>query len=390
MYPFRIDIPQADLDDLNQRLASTRWPSELPNVGWTRGVPVGYLRELAEYWRTTYDWRKAEEQLNRYPQFMTKIDGADVHFLHVRSPEPNAMPLILTHGWPGSIVEFMDSIGPLTDPASYGGNPADAFHLIVPSIPGHGFSGPLTQTGWDIRRIARAWAELMGRLGYESYGAQGGDWGSFISLELGKLDPRHVAGVHVNLLLTPPSGNPAEMEGLSAVDRIRIGRLARYHAELSGYARVQATRPQTVSYGLHDSPVGQLAWIIEKFREWTDSPNLPEDAIDRDLLLTNVMLYWLTGTAGSSAQLYYESNEYLRGWFMPGARDPMIVPIGVAVAQPDVTPPVRAFAERDLPTITHWQEYDRGSHFFAMEEPDLFVHDVRLFYRSLRPAMTTS
>ncbi|WP_326551890.1 epoxide hydrolase family protein [Micromonospora sp. NBC_01813] len=387
MYPFRIDIPQKDLDDLHRRLSETRWPTELPGVGWSRGVPLDYLKELVEYWRTTYDWRKAEHQLNAYPQFTTEIDGENVHFLHIRSPEPTAMPLLLTHGWPGSIVEFLPSIGPLTDPAAHGGNPADAFHLVVPSIPGHGFSGPLNQTGWHIPRIAHAWAVLMSRLGYESYGAQGGDWGSFISLELGKIDPQHVAGVHVNLLLTPTSGDPAELDNLGEVDRVRLDRLERYQTELSGYARLQATRPQTVSYGLHDSPVGQLAWIIEKFREWTESSNVPEDAIDRDLLLTNVMLYWLTGTAGSSAQLYYESNEYLGKWFTPGAREPLTVPIGVAVATPDVTPPVRSFAERDLPTIIHWQEYDRGSHFFAMEEPDLFVHDVRLFYRSLRPAL---
>ncbi|GAA2359829.1 microsomal epoxide hydrolase [Catellatospora methionotrophica] len=390
MYPFRIDIPQAELDTLRQRIAQTRWPSEPAGVGWSRGIPLDYLKDLAEYWHTTYDWRKAEERINQYAQFITRIDGANVHFMHVRSPEPDAMPLVLTHGWPGSIVEFLDAIGPLTDPVAHGGDAADAFHLIIPSIPGHGFSGPLAQTGWDIPRVARAWVELMSRLGYEEYGVQGGDWGSFISLEMGRIAPRQVTGVHVNLLLTPPSGDPAELAGLSATDRIRIGRLARYHAELSGYAQVQGTRPLTVAYGLHDSPVGQLAWIMEKFKEWTDSNGAPEDAIDRDLLLTNVMFYWLTGTAGSSAQLYYDSGTYLRRWFMPGPRDVMTVPIGVAVAKPDVTPPVRRFAERDLPTISHWAEYDRGSHFFAMEEPDLFTHDVRLFYRSLRPEFAAS
>ncbi|WP_412543633.1 epoxide hydrolase [Longispora sp. K20-0274] len=387
MRPYRIEIPQADLDDLHRRLADTRWPSELPGVGWSRGVPLAYLKELTEYWRTRYDWRAAEAHLNTFPQFITEIDGADVHFLHVRSPEPDALPLILTHGWPGSIVEFLDSIGPLTDPRAHGGDPAQAFHLVVPSIPGHGFSGPTRQTGWDVPRVARAWAELMARLGYSSYAAQGGDWGSFISLELGRIDPEHVVGVHVNLLLTPPSGDPAELEGLDAGDLDRLGRLANYHQDLSGYAKVQATRPQTVSYGLSDSPTGQLAWIIEKFQEWTEAVDAPEDAIDRDRLLTNVMLYWLTGTAASSAHLYYESNAYLGQWFMPGARPVVEVPIGVAACRPDVTPPVRKFAERDLPTITHWSEIDRGSHFFPMEQPTLFVEEVRRFFSSLRPAV---
>ncbi|GHJ44226.1 microsomal epoxide hydrolase [Catellatospora sp. TT07R-123] len=387
MYPYRIDIPQAQLDDLHRRVTETRWPTEPAGLGWSRGIPLDYLKELADYWVNTYDWRKAEERLNQYPQFMTEIDGANVHFLHVRSPEPDATPLVLTHGWPGSIVEFLDSIGPLTDPVAHGGTAADAFHLVIPSIPGHGFSGPLTETGWDIPRVARAWVELMNRLGYDRYGVQGGDWGSFISLEMGRINPDQVIGVHVNLLLTPTSGDPAELEGLSEVEHVRIARLNNYHADLSGYAKVQSTRPLTVSYGLHDSPVGQLAWIMEKFREWTDSAGLPEDAVDRDLMLTNVMLYWLTGTAGSSAHLYYDSGNYLGKWFMPGPREVMNVPIGVAVAIPDVTPPVRTFAERDLPTISHWEEYDRGSHFFAMEEPDLFVHDVRLFYRSLRTAL---
>jgi microsomal epoxide hydrolase len=384
MEPFRVQVPEADLDDLRRRLSNVRWPRELPEVGWTRGVPLGYLRELAEYWRTDYDWRAAEERLNQLPNFVTEIDGARVHFLHVRSPEPHATPLLLTHGWPGSVVEFLDVIGPLTDPAAHGGDPADAFHLVIPSLPGFGFSGPTDEAGWGVNRIARAWAELMSRLGYDSYGAQGGDWGSFVSLELARVDPEHVVAVHVNLLLTVPSGDPAEMAALTEADQARLGRLARYDAELSGYMRLQSTRPQTLAYALTDSPVGQLAWIVEKFFEWTDSKDSPEDAVDRDVLLTNVTIYWLTATAGSSAELHYEAAADM-GALLTGAPPPPVgKPMGVAVFGADVTPPVRGIAERAYPTITHWTEFDRGSHFAALEQPDLLVEDVRDFFRPFR------
>ncbi len=258
--PFRIDIPPADLDDLRDRLARTRWPDELPDAGWTYGVPVSYLKELAEYWRTSYDWRKYEAKLNAFPQFTTTIDGQNIHFLHVRSPEPDALPLILTHGWPGSIAEFMDTIGPLTDPRARGGDPADAFHVITPSIPGFGFSGPTREPGWTTRRVAAAWAELMSRLGYRRYGAQGGDTGAIVSPELGRLDPDHVIGVHVNNLGTFPSGDPAELANLSEADQARLQWMQRWGSDMSGYAIVQATRPQTLAYPLTDSPVGQLAW----------------------------------------------------------------------------------------------------------------------------------
>jgi epoxide hydrolase len=301
MVPFRVEIPQADLDDLHRRLDSTRWPHELPGAGWSRGVPLGYLKELAAYWRTSYGWRAAEARLNQFPQFTTVIDGVRVHLLHVRSPEPRALPLLLTHGWPGSVAEFLHVIGPLTDPGAHGGDPPDAFHLVIPSIPGYGFSGPTGQPGWDFARIAAAWAELMRRLGYHRYAAQGGDVGALISLTLAGLHPERVAGVYVNFLPTPPPGDPAQLAGLSEAEQSRLGRMARFAADLSGYVKVQSTRPQTLAYGLTDSPAGQLAWIAEKFREWTDSAEVPEDAVDRDQLLTNVMLYWLTATAGSSA-----------------------------------------------------------------------------------------
>lgn len=385
MRPFRIEIPQADLDDLHRRLAATRWPSEMPDVGWERGVPLGYLRELTDYWRTTYDWRAAEEQLNRFPQFVTEIDGVNVHFLHVRSPEPTALPLILTHGWPGSVAEFLDVIGPLTDPGAHGGDPADAFHLVIPSIPGYGLSGPTGRTGWDVPRVARAWATLMRRLGYGRYVAQGGDWGSPISLQLGLADPEHVAGVHVNMLVTFPPEDFTGPADLDDSDRARLEHAGEFAQDGLGWQRIQSTRPQTLSYALTDSPVGQLAWIVEKFREWTDSGKAPEDAVNRDRLLTNVMIYWLTATAGSSAQLYYESArlslDFARTW---GGPWPLTVPVGVAVFPADATRPIRAFAERAVPTITRWTEFDRGGHFAAMEQPGLLVGDVRAFSRTLR------
>ena len=383
MRPFRIAVPQEDLDDLRRRISATRWPDDSPGPEWERGVPSSYLRELADYWRDGYDWRAAETELNQYPQYLTEIDGATVHFLHVRSPEPNALPLVLTHGWPGSVAEFLDVIGPLTDPRAHGGRAEDAFHVVVPSVPGYGFSTPLPGPGWNTHRIAGAWAELMRRLGYDRYAAQGGDAGSVISLELGRVDPDRVVGVHVNMLMAFPSGEPGEMEGLGEEDQARLGLLARFDTELSGYMKVQATRPQTLAYALSDSPVGQLAWIVEKFREWTDSVKCPEDAVDRDRMLTNVMLYWLTASAGSSAQYYYEgAAEVAR---IASGRPPGVpVPVGVAVFPHDIFVPVRRFAERDVPTIERWTEFDRGGHFAALEEPGLLVDDVRAFFCSLR------
>ncbi|GGY73046.1 epoxide hydrolase family protein [Streptomyces omiyaensis] len=386
MRPFRIEIPQADIDDLNERLARTRWPEgEIPDADWSRGVPVEYLKELAEYWRSGFDWRAAEARLNRYPQFITEIDGTDVHFLHVTSPEPDAKPLIVTHGWPGSVAEFLDVIGPLTDPAAHGGDPADAFHVVIPSIPGYAFSGPTRAAGWDTRRVARAWAELMSRLGYDRYFVQGGDWGMPISLELGLADPEHVAGVHVNMFVTFPPQDPAAFEGLDATDLGRLEFAGRFQQDGMGWQRIQSTRPQTLSYGLTDSPVGQLAWIVEKFKEWTAADKVPEDAVSREHLLTNVSLYWFTGTAGSSAQLYYESahgdEAFARTW---GGPWPLEAPVGVAVFPEDAALPIRRWADPLLPTLTHWTEFDKGGHFAALEQPALLVEDVRAFVRPLR------
>lgn len=385
MRPFRIEIPQADLDDLHRRLAATRWPAELPGTGWDRGVPPEYLRELAEYWRTSYDWRAAEAELNKFPQFITEIDGIDVHFMHVRSPEQDAVPMILTHGWPGSVAEFTNVIGPLTDPRAHGGDPDTAFHLVIPSIPGFGFSGPVREPGWNLVRIAGAWAELMRRLGYDSYVPQGGDLGAWISLTLAGVDFPHVRGAHVNFLVTPPSGDPSELAGLGESDLGRLGLLSRFVADGAGYMKEQSTRPQTLSYGLTDSPAGQLAWIAEKFWEWSDSDKRPEDALDRDQMLTNVMFYWLTATAGSSANFYFEIADTLpTAATPPSPPPPLPVPLGVAVYPRDVAQPVRRLADQQFPNIVHWREFDRGGHFAAMEQPDLFVGDLREFARTLR------
>jgi len=379
--PFRIDIPDAALEDLRDRLARTRWPDELPGAGWAYGVPLGYLRELAEYWRAGYDWRAQEARLNQFPQFITTIDGARVHFLHVRSPEPQALPVVITHGWPGSVAEFLDVIGPLTDPGAHGGDPADAFHLVIPSIPGYGFSGPTDGTGWTTARVAKAWAELMRRLGYQRYGAQGGDWGAFVSPEVGRADPDHVVGVHVNAATFGfiPFGDvgPEELATFTDAEKARLQRLKWFLSDGNAYFQIQATRPQTLAYGLTDSPVGQLAWNVEKFKEWTHpAEDPPERAVDRDQLLTNVMLYWLTGTAGSAARLYYE-NMHAASWGQP----PATTPTGVAVFAEDVA--IRRYAER-ANNIVHWSEFDRGGHFAAMEAPDLFVQDVRACFRPLR------
>ncbi|AUH41582.1 epoxide hydrolase family protein [Streptomyces sp. CMB-StM0423] len=389
--PFRISVPESDLDDLRYRLDRTRWPDELPGAGWEYGVPREYLRELVRYWRHAYDWRAAEARLNLWPQFMTTIDGADVHFAHIRSPEPDATPLVITHGWPGSIVEFERIAGPLSDPRAHGADPADAFHLVLPGIPGFGFSGPTREKGWEHRRVAAAFGELMRRLGYGRYGAQGGDWGAAVSRELGRLCGDQVIGVHLNLI--PGAGATAEpaadeLAALSPAERARtLASWARFQAwsrEQQGYADLQSTRPQTLAYALTDSPVGQLAWIAEKFKEWTDSADRPEDAVDRDHLLTNVMLYWLTGTAGSSARIYYErAHAAYRG--QPPERS--AAPTAFAAFPRENFVVLRHRAER-TDNIVRWTEFDRGGHFAAMEQPDLLTGDIRAFFRGLRDAST--
>ncbi len=376
---FRVAVPQADLDDLADRLSRTRWPAALPGVAWERGVPVDYLRGLAAYWRDGFDWRAQEARLNSFPQYTTRIDGQRIHFLHVKSPEPAATPLLLLHGWPGSVVEFLDVIGPLSDPRSHGGDPATAFDLVIPSLPGFGFSDPVTEPGWGSRRIATALAELMRRLGFARYGAQGGDFGAFIATDLGRVDPEHVIGAHVNAATVGfiPLGDIPEEElaTFTPVELQRSKRLGNFLAEANGYYQIQATRPQTLSYGLTDSPAGQLAWIVEKFKEWTNSGHaLPEDAISKDAILTDVSLYWFTGTAGSSANSYYET---MHGNDWPA---PSPVPTGVAVFAEDVA--IRRYAEQSN-TIVHWSDFETGGHFAALETPDLLVGDIRAFFAAL-------
>ena len=380
--PFRIDVPQAALDDLHDRLARTRWPDELPGVGWDYGVPLDYLRGLAEHWRTSYDWRAQEARLNTHPQFTTTVDGQNIHFLHVRSAAPDAMPLLLTHGWPGSVAEFLDVIGPLTEPGSHGGDPRDAFYLVIPAIPGFGFSGPTRERGWTTLRTAHAWAELMRRLGYHRYGAQGGDFGAIISPLLGRIDADHVAGVHLNAATAGfiPWGevDPAELATFSDIEKARLGRLRQFMEGGNAYFQIQATRPQTLAYSLTDSPVGQLAWIVDKFSAWTHTKTgIPEDAIGRDDMLTNVMLYWLTGTAGSAARLYYENMHMTPAWGQP----PATTPTGVAAFAEDIA--IRRYGEQ-ANNIVHWTDIDQGGHFAAMETPELLVTDIRTFFRGLR------
>ena len=372
--PFRIDVPQADLDDLHDRLSRTRWPGPPPSPGWTYGVNRDHLRELVEYWRTGYDWRAHEARLNDVPQYTTVIDGQRVHFLHARSPEPDATPLIITHGWPSTVHDFLAVLGPLTDPRAHGGDPADAFHVVAPSLPGFAFSGQTHEPGWDAGRVARAWAELMRRLGYDRYGAQGGDWGAIVTPELGRAAPDRVIGVHVNALADAATPvHPGELDALTEADRERAERNRAWWYPHSGYATQMSTRPQTLAYALNDSPAGQLAWNLEWFVDW-DPAATDQAPVGRDALLTDVTIFWLTGTAGSAARLYMESAA--RAWGRRPA--PSGVPTGVAVFPGDRA--VRGLAELSH-TITRWTTYPRGGHFASLQAPDLLVDDVRAFFR---------
>ncbi|GAA2210963.1 epoxide hydrolase [Nonomuraea monospora] len=372
--PYRIDIPQEQLDDLRDRLRRTRWAPDLPGTGWERGVPTSYLRPLAEYWSDGFDWRAQEAALNAYPQFTTTVDGADVHFLHVRSAARDAVPLLLLHGWPGGVIEFLDLIGPLTDPGQDGG---PAFHLVIPSLPGYGFSGPLPGAGWTDGRTAAAMAELMARLGYERYGVQGGDVSAFIAPLVGRAAPGRVLGVHVNALLTFP--HPEVMGSLTEAERARLAGMAEWQEKLGAYLRLHGTRPQTIAASLHDSPAGQLAWIVERFKDWTDpAAELPEDAVDRDRILADVSVYWFTQTAGSSAHTYFERFNDAAMW-RPVERG--TVPTAVAVFPTDFS--VRPLAERTH-HVVRWTEFGRGGHFAALETPDVLVTELREFFGSLR------
>ena len=382
--PFRIDVPEGELRDLRERLGRTRWP-EAETVGdWSQGVPLAWLRELCEYWADGYDWRATEARLNAMPQFRTEIDGLGIPFLHVRSPHPDALPLVLTHGWPGSVVEFLKVLGPLADPVAHGGDAADAFHVVCPSLPGYGFSDKPARPGWNVQRVAAAWAVLMGRLGYRRYGAQGGDWGTSVSASIGQQDPGHVAGIHLTPPLAPP--DPATLGELTEAERAALASLEHAAEWEAGYSREHATRPQTVGYALVDSPAGLCAWIVEKFWAWSDHDGRLEDVLSRDELLDDVMLYWLPRTGASSARLYWESIREVDRWISGPVRDgdKVAVPTGCSIFPKELQRPSRRWAERRFPDIRWWNELDKGGHFAAFEQPELFVNEVRSFFRLVR------
>jgi epoxide hydrolase len=382
MTPFHVDIPQEVLDDLRARLDGTRWPEAETVADWSQGVPLAYLRGLCRYWAEGYDWRATERRLNLLPQFRTEIDGLGIHLLHVRSPHPDAFPVVFTHGWPGSILEFLKVIGPLSDPTAHGGEAADAFHLVIPSLPGYGFSDRPAQPGWGVERIAGGWARLMARLGYQRYGAQGGDWGTSVSTSIAQQDPEHVAGIHLNPPLAPP--DPATFDDLTDRERAALASLDHAAEWESGYSQEHATRPQTIGYALVDSPAALCAWIVEKFWSWTDHDGHLENLLTRDELLDNVMLYWLPGTGASSVRLYWESIRQVNRWISGPTTDTVAVPTGCSIYPKELQRPSRRWAEQRFIDIRYWNELDRGGHFAALEQPDLFVEEVRSFFRLVR------
>jgi pimeloyl-ACP methyl ester carboxylesterase len=372
--PFRIAVSHDDLAELGQRLARTRWPEAECVNDWSQGMPLGYARELAAYWADGYDWRAQEAALNRFDQFTTKIDGLEIHFIHRRSPHTDAFPLVITHGWPGSVVEFHKVIEPLTNPTAHGGRAEDAFHVVCPSLPGYGFSGKPTTTGWGVDKVAEAWDKLMVRLGYDRYGAQGGDWGAAVTTSIGR-NRGHCVAIHTNMPIgRPPAGG---VEDPTEEERQALARLAYYRKWDSGYSKQQSTRPQTLGYGLVDSPVGQMAWIVEKFWSWMDCDGHPENVLSRDELLDNVMMYWINGAGASSARLYWESFNTFR------STEPVELPTGVAAFPKEILRAPRSWCEANY-NITHWTTMPRGGHFAAFEQPGLFIEDLRAFFATVR------
>jgi len=372
--PFRVMTSSAAISDARRRLQATRWPERQTVDDWQQGVPLATIQKLVAYWRSAYDWRRLERRLNAYPQFRTGIDGLGIHFLHVRSRHEQARPIILTHGWPGSIVEFLNIIGPLTDPTQHGGQPEDAFHVVLPSLPGFGFSDKPTGSGWGLPRIARAWSVLMRRLGYTDYLAQGGDWGAGVTTWMAKQHVEGLAAIHLNLpILFPP---PLEGEPNQA-EKATIAQLIAFNDKKSAYAKIQATRPQTIGYALADSPAGQAAWIYEKLGEWTDSNYEPEREISRDEMLDNISLYWLTNTAASSARLYYES------FATDFSTQRLDLPVAVSIFPGELFLPPRLWGERVYSRLFYWNEAARGGHFAAFEQPAVFVEELRAAFRAL-------
>lgn len=375
--PFKIAIDEAVLTDLKQRLARTRFPDEIDASEWDYGVKLGYMKELVAYWQTDYDWRKHERMLNEFEQFTTDIDGLSIHYIHVRSKEKNALPLVLTHGWPGSIYEFYKVIGPLTDPVSHGGKAEDAFHVVCPSLPGFGFSDKPRERGYSVSRMADIVAKLMARLGYEKYGAQGGDWGAGVSNWLGRYDSEHAIGVHINF----PSGSPPmkgdPWEGITPAERQRYEKRNQELQNQKAYGAIQGTRPQTLGFALNDSPAGQAAWIIDKFWVWSDHGGNLENSFTKDELLTNVMLYWVTQSGPSSARIYFEREQYT------GDRKSGRAPVGVALFPKEINVPPRKWVEAQY-NLIQFTEMPKGGHFAALEQPGLLVDDVRTFFRKVR------
>jgi epoxide hydrolase len=380
--PFRINIPEADLTDLRERLLRTRWPEAEPVRDWSQVVPLAYLQDLCRYWADGYDWRAVEARVNDLPQFRTEIDGLGIHFLHVRSPHPGALPVVMSHGWPGSVVEFLKVIGPMVDPTAHGGDAADAFHVVCPSLPGYGWSDKPAESGWGIERIALAWTRLMARLGYDSYGAQGHDWGNSITTSIAQQDPDHVVGIHVIPPIAAP--DPATFGELTGTEQAALAAMKQSKEWESGYSAEQATKPQTIGYSLVDSPTGLCAWIVEKFWTWTDRAGPLEDVLTRDEILDNVTVYWVTGSGASSARLYWESFRQVSQWFSESTVDTVTVPTGCSIFPAEIPRPSRRWAAKRYTDIRHWNELDKGGHFAAFEQPELFVAETRSFFRLVR------
>ena len=379
--PFRVEVPDTVLTDLRERLARTRFPDQIAGAGWDYGSELSSIRELVAYWRERFEWRPQEALLNDFPHFTTPIDAHRVHFIHARSPHANAFPLIVTHGWPGSVFEFHKILGPLTDPPAHGGDAADAFHVVFPSIPGYGWSEAPRTRGWDVRRMAAVNAALMARLGYARYGAQGGDWGALISTHNALVDRAHCAAIHLNMVVAlPPAGAADPTAGLTPEELADLGDLGRFQAEETGYQQIQGTKPQTLGYGLNDSPAGLAAWIVEKFRTWSDCGGDVERRFTKDELLTNVMIYWTTQSITSSTRLYYETMK--AGRFKP-IEERVEQPTGCAIFPGELFRPPRAWAER-VYNVQRWTRMPSGGHFAALEEPERLVDDVRTFFRQVR------
>lgn len=376
IHPFTLAIDEGELEALRTRLAATRWPERECVSDWSQGAPLARVKDLVDHWLHRYDWRRCETMLSGWGMHLTEIDDLDIHFCHIRSPHDEALPLIMTHGWPGSIIEFCHVVGPLTNPTAFGGKAEDAFHLVLPSLPGYGFSGKPTHTGWGLERIGSAWTQLMRRLGYgDRWLAQGGDWGAAVTTALGRQAPEGLAAIHVNMAVARP--DPEQMADLTDFEKASLASLQHYATQGNGYAQQQKTRPQTLGYGLADSPVGQAAWIYEKFHAWSDAGDDPDSAFGKDALLDNIMLYWLSNSGASSARLYWESFDSFAG-------SDVTVPAGISIFPKEIFRPSRRWAEKVYTNIIHWNELPRGGHFAAFEVPDLFVEEVRDCFRLLR------